>query len=514
LNRIKNILNLSEENKDILVFISLFVLMLAVYVNLLGTSAFYSDSSELVVKSYTLGIPHEPGYPIYTWMAHLFTMLPIGNVAYRVNLMSAFFGALSVSLIYLIVLNIVRIVYKKKFHPYASSFISVTAALSLAFSRTFWSQAEIAEVYTFNAFFVCIMILLLLKWAETRNIKLLYMFSLFYGLSLGAHISNILFAPAFLAFIVLTDKKIFFIRRNMAVVGLVFLLGASQYLYLFSGPDSKILGINSIEKWIGYVSGFDQFQSYYFAFNVFENPQRIAVYTDLLKINFFILGLGIGIIGMWELFKRNFRIFALLFLMFSFNIWFFIQTSFWDINVMLIPSFVIFSIFLGFGANVIVIFMEKSLCHIKASVAKKYKDYLRVFKKAVIITLIITFMIIPLMSYFLNYSEAERLKSTDYGNFVSKALDEIPENSVIITDWAYFYVYKYYQIVEKLNQHVDIEYTESEGLMKALSENIYNRRVFVHPYYMDTGSSFEKYDAVPFIVFPDGTTLYEMKEKE
>ena len=66
----------------------------------------FDDSLEFQLVTYQLGIAHPTGYPLYTLLGKLFTFLPMGNVAYRVNLMSAVFGALTVALVYLLILQV------------------------------------------------------------------------------------------------------------------------------------------------------------------------------------------------------------------------------------------------------------------------------------------------------------------------------------------------------------------------------------------------------------------------
>ena len=51
------------------------------------------DGNELATVAYQLGLAHSTGYPLYTWLGKLFTFIPLGDVAYRVNLMSAVLGA-------------------------------------------------------------------------------------------------------------------------------------------------------------------------------------------------------------------------------------------------------------------------------------------------------------------------------------------------------------------------------------------------------------------------------------
>src|SRR5262245_54650938 len=61
------------------------------------------DCGELAVGSFYAGVPHPPGYPVWTIYSWLFTLLPISNIAYRVALSSAVAGALSCGLVALMV---------------------------------------------------------------------------------------------------------------------------------------------------------------------------------------------------------------------------------------------------------------------------------------------------------------------------------------------------------------------------------------------------------------------------
>src|SRR4051794_30093262 len=72
-----------------------FVLVLVGYLMTLAPDLTLEDSGELAVGSFYAGIPHPPGYPVWTLYSWLFTVLvPISNIAYRVGLSSAFAGAL------------------------------------------------------------------------------------------------------------------------------------------------------------------------------------------------------------------------------------------------------------------------------------------------------------------------------------------------------------------------------------------------------------------------------------
>jgi hypothetical protein len=58
-----------------------------------------ADSGEFQLAGAVLGIAHPPGYPLYTMLARLFTLIPVGSAAYRINLFGAVCGALTLAVV-------------------------------------------------------------------------------------------------------------------------------------------------------------------------------------------------------------------------------------------------------------------------------------------------------------------------------------------------------------------------------------------------------------------------------
>ena len=72
----------------------LFVLSMTVYAMTASPTISFWDCAEFIATAHTLGIPHQPGTPLYVLVGHVFSMLPLGlGVAHKVNLMSGFFSA-------------------------------------------------------------------------------------------------------------------------------------------------------------------------------------------------------------------------------------------------------------------------------------------------------------------------------------------------------------------------------------------------------------------------------------
>ncbi len=206
---------------DLVVALACAAVAMAVYVRTLGPTVTGEDSGELVTAAYTMGIAHPPGYPLWCILGKLFTVIvPFGNIAWRVNLMSAFFGAATVFVVALMVVKLTR-----------NRLAAVGAALALAFSAELWEQCVIAEVYSLNAFLVALCAFLLLVWYERRGTWLLLVFAVVYGLGLCNHNTMHFLAPLFGGFILVVDREPW--RRWYVYVAMAALVGLAWLTHLY-----------------------------------------------------------------------------------------------------------------------------------------------------------------------------------------------------------------------------------------------------------------------------------------
>ncbi len=109
----------------------------AVYVATLAPTVYVGDSGELTTAACLLGVPHPPGYPLFVWWGHLGTLMPLGNLAFRVNLATAVAG------LGMVVLGAMMV--KKLSAP---QWIVGLAILLIGLNPLLWNQATAAEVYT------------------------------------------------------------------------------------------------------------------------------------------------------------------------------------------------------------------------------------------------------------------------------------------------------------------------------------------------------------------------------
>src|SRR5438552_2053378 len=132
------------------------------------------DSGELATGSFYAGIPHPPGYPVWTIYTWLWTVLvPFKNIAWRVALGEATSGAVAAGLLALLVSRGSSLLIegiedlKAITGRWESSICMVSgyvAGMLIGFNGFMWSQCVIVEVYAFSVCSFMIVLLCLLRW--------------------------------------------------------------------------------------------------------------------------------------------------------------------------------------------------------------------------------------------------------------------------------------------------------------------------------------------------------------
>jgi len=204
---------------------------------------YFGDAGELIVAAKTWGVAHPPGYPSYIIPLGIFLKLPLGflapdaqflqPVAWQANFFSAILAALTVWIVYLILLRLTRLPIP-----------ALAGALLVMTGRTFWQQAGIAEVYSLNAFFASLLVLMAIIQSEygRGTMKRVIFFrwgSVIWGLSLANHHEMAFAFPIWLTMFILAMQPGGERRRpalpyaRVILEGIGFLaLGLLPYLYL------------------------------------------------------------------------------------------------------------------------------------------------------------------------------------------------------------------------------------------------------------------------------------------
>ncbi len=209
-----------------LISAGVFLLALVVYGFTLPPTLSFWDCGEYISTSHILGIPHQPGTPLYVLVGRCFdiALSPLMNTAQAVNFMSAFFSALAVMLLYLIIQDVARRADPDAgWLPHVGG---VVGALFLLFSETFWNNAIEAEVYGLAAFMISALTWLALRWYDRRESKqshrLLYLMVYLLGLGVGFHLGSLLVYPGVFVLVLLArDRRL----ELFDLLGMSYVLG-------------------------------------------------------------------------------------------------------------------------------------------------------------------------------------------------------------------------------------------------------------------------------------------------
>jgi 4-amino-4-deoxy-L-arabinose transferase-like glycosyltransferase len=302
---------------------------------------YLADSPMLQMQACVLGIPHPTGYPTYLMLTHLFTYLPVGDCAYRVNLASAAYASVAVLLVFFAGLSLSRRVVA-----------AVAAALAFGIGSTLWSQAVIAEVYTLNALFVALALVVLLVWRERRRDRYLLLAAFCVGLSMTDHMTAGLLLPATLLFIAIVEwRKLTDVSLVLEGGGL-FLLGLTPYLYLpiraYMDPPFRNNNPTSFERFWWLISGGD-LRGSFCKFGPAELPGRIVLYVHNLTSNFSWWLLAAGMVGLVATLLRDRAVALLLGFLFSGWLLFAVEDNIPDVAVYFIPTYLVLSLWIAVG---------------------------------------------------------------------------------------------------------------------------------------------------------------------
>jgi 4-amino-4-deoxy-L-arabinose transferase-like glycosyltransferase len=171
------------------------------------------DSPELIMAAVTLGVAHAPGYPLFTMLGHVFSLIPFGSLPFRVNLLSVVCDALTIGVVYFSAFRLTR-----------SHLAAAVAALLLAVNPIFWEWSLAAEVFPLNNLLAAVLILLLVTWHEQPERSALLIAAFFVaGLALTNHQTIVLLAPAFC--FVLWQGRSILRPRLLAISVAAFIIG-------------------------------------------------------------------------------------------------------------------------------------------------------------------------------------------------------------------------------------------------------------------------------------------------
>lgn len=435
-----------------------------IYIITLAPSVIQIDSGELSTVQATLGIAHPTGYPLFTIVGYLFLKLPLPfTTIFRANLLAAIWCALGIFLFiksaFVILINQEKITLpnkkdraKKELKTKISSdaneknilviLSSITSAIVLAFSKTFWFQSTSVEVYSLQIFLFSLIIFLILKAFYSTDGKIIHWIWAALALALGFsnHMTTLLVLP-FITILFFSKEKIrvhsFKKILIMMAVFVPVLAGFYLFLSLRAMANPRINWGNPInlENILRHVSG-KQYQVW--LFSSFEAAgKQFKYFLSEFPSEFGYVGLLIGILGIVTAFKKSPIIFYTLTSTFLFTLLYSINYDIVDIDSYFLLAYIMFSIFIVFGF---------------------YKTVQYLSHKWNLISAVILVFSISLFPFAINFSEVNQRDVHTFEDYTLAVLNSTEKNSIIFSyQWDYFISASYYfQMVENIRPDVSV----------------------------------------------------------
>jgi len=432
---------------------------LLLYLRTLAPGLLPGDSGEFQTLAYLLGDTHPTGYAVYLLLAKPFTWLPLGDVAYRVNLFSAVMAGLTIGGVYLA---------GKLLTGHRGP--AVLGGLALAVSPTFWSQALIAEVYTPGAAFLVGVLLPLLWWERRRQPWALFAAGVAGGLSLGVHLTVPLLAPAVLLFLLLSRRRGETVWRPallgaLAGVGLALLaflivdLHASPANYFNSVvfPSRSAWGLEAtdldspLERLLFGLSA-RQFHPFMFADPAGVMPRLARGYFGHLPGEISPLALTLAGLGALGLLVRRPRPALLLMVALATQWLYTFNYEIWDLYVFHIPGYVLLALLAGAGTG--------RLLDGWLALARNLRGH-----RAVGVLLVVSLLVLGVWPMLAPHWDDVLAGGPPAFGFDEYPVDDfslellhplatatvldLPEGSVVFTDWAMLYPFYYAAHIEQ-----------------------------------------------------------------
>jgi len=323
------------------------------YLRTMAPTIYNLDSAELTTAAATGGLVRATGYPLYLVIGRLWSQLPMGDVGYRMNLLSAVCGALTVMLAERILRRLGVGVWAR-----------LAAVGLLAVAQFFWALSLIAEVYTLHTAILAGVILALVRWSEQPTPARLALATFLVGIGFGNHVATVLAAPGCVWFVLNAEPRKALEARSLALAAAGLAAGLAIYLYLplvyWTRPEFNYVGwfdaagqfepvnLATFEGLWWLVSG-KVFADVMMAYTTPELIREIGHFGAELVRAFMIIGIGPGFVGIVVAWRRSRALGGLLLLVFAISAGFYINYRVIDKDTMFLPAYLVWALWVGLG---------------------------------------------------------------------------------------------------------------------------------------------------------------------
>ena len=463
-----------------------FLVPLIVYLDTVAPTVSFWDCGEFIGCSYTMGVPHPPGAPLYLLIGRLFSLLPFASdIAFRVNLVSVLSSVFTVLLLYLTTVRLIKRWWEEE--SFIIYFAACLGALSFTFSDTFWFNAVESEVYAMSMFLTALVLYLAIIWMDNhekfQSTRFLIFIVYILGIGFGLHLLNLLVVPSVILLILFTELKVLGNYKLWLISLIMIAAGISIYLivYIRSGKD-PFFDLNNPENFTNLIKYLkrEQYGTQSLFLTVFD---RVAPFWEYqikkMNLRYFgwnFIGEGVipgidrgaaeiisfrglyglpfllGLIGMVHHFKSDWRralSVLTMFIMTGIAITIYLNQPDpqpRERDYVYVGSYFAFAIWIGIGMQAIFELIKNSLSN--------FQNYLR---PALIVASAVVLIAVPLNMARFNYNSQDRSGNTAAWDFAYNILQNCEENALLFVGGDNdTYPVWYLQTVERIRPDVRV----------------------------------------------------------
>ncbi len=428
-----------------LVDAGVFVVALALYWLTLARGLLPADAGEFQLVAAKLGIAHPPGYPLYTLVGKVFTLIMPTHPMRGLNLFSALTAALAVVL-----------AGRAARRLSGSAWGGVAASMALAVAASVWATATQASIRPLMAFFTALCVEKLAAYRNGSNPKALVGFALAFGLGLAHHPSLIFPGLFFLIYLLLIDPALLVQLRRWPLPLFALALGFLPWLYVpLRGAMGAPLAPDNIATWDGFwqhvlARGFGG--DFFYFRTPSELLDRGLVWLNILALewNGVILALAAlsGIVLAW----RDRR--SLVLLGGGFALHSFVTMTYRAPQTVeyLIPAYVLLAVGLGAGLG----YLSQLCCESEGVRGEIWRTAGPVLR-----ALLIVAAVVQAVQLWPSFATLARDDSTR--TYAEAIFEQAPPDAVVLANWHWAMPLQALQQIEGARPDIEVRYVFPAG---------------------------------------------------
>jgi hypothetical protein len=502
------------------------LLALGIYLRTMLPSVAFWDTGEAQTAPYTLSIFHPTGFPTYTLVGWLWSHLPIGEVAWRMNLLSGVCLAAAAALVVLIAgqLAVER-------HRWTVAGAAAIGGLAFAFASEPWRNALRADVHALHILLVALLVWLMVCWRSAEEAGSPraggwpMAAALVFGLGMGNHPLIGLTAFGIAAWLLLVDRRIWHRWRLLLACAGLLAVGLSVYAYI------PIRAVTPPEPPLFYArpDTFERFRYLVFAeqfrnlFDPLANPfydlaGKWADAARILERQFIGPGWLFAAVGASVLAARDLRAFVFLGLLVLMDVAYSMNFPDGDIARYYMLTVLVGAILIGLALSTLSAAAARALA--EASRRTLTSSGRRRAAMAAGALVLACGALLPAVSLVSLYPErAEQGANRDADLWVASVQRALPPDAVLISWWSYSTPLWYHRWV--LGERPDVTIIDERNILDdgygtidgAIGRFLASRPVYVVPPYWELDSIVATWETEPISTYSGYTDLLRIEAR-